>query len=60
MPIDTPADGPALLRLLSDYSLEMTGKDVPALEEAAPVIPPGTRINVTFLANEDLAMRVAA
>ncbi|NKX52979.1 methylenetetrahydrofolate reductase [Arthrobacter mobilis] len=38
----------------------MTGKDVPALEEAAPVIPPGTRINVTFLGNEDLRMRVAA
>ncbi|MFD1212834.1 methylenetetrahydrofolate reductase [Arthrobacter sp. GCM10027362] len=50
----------AVRTLLGDFSLEMTGKDVPALEEAAPFIPPGTRINVTFLGNEDLQMRVAA
>lgn len=59
MPIDPPQAGPAAA-LLRDFSLEMTGKDVPALEEAAAVIPPGTRINVTFLGNEDLGMRVAA
>lgn len=47
-------------RLLEDFSLEMTGKDVPSLLEAAPLIPPGTRINVTFLGNEDLPMRLAA
>lgn len=46
--------------LLQDFSLEMTGKDVDALREAAPAIPQGTRINVTFLGNEDLQMRVAA
>ncbi|NIZ93719.1 methylenetetrahydrofolate reductase [Kineococcus rubinsiae] len=46
--------------LLEDCSLEMTGKDVPKLEEARSAIPPGTRINVTYLANEDLPMRVAA
>lgn len=46
--------------LLSDYSLEMTGKDIESLREAAPLIPRGTRINVTFLGNEDLDMRVAA
>jgi methylenetetrahydrofolate reductase (NADPH) len=40
--------------------MEMTGKDVAKVENAARVIPPGTRINVTFLENEDLAMRVAA
>src|SRR3984957_6461729 len=40
--------------------MEMTGKDVAKVENAASVIPPGTRINVTFLENEDLAMRVAA
>src|SRR6201986_1874834 len=40
--------------------MEMTGKDVTKVENAASVIPPGTRINVTFLENEDLAMRVAA
>ncbi len=47
-------------RLAADYSLEMTGKDVPGLHEAQDVIPPGTRVNVTFLGNEDLEMRVAA
>jgi methylenetetrahydrofolate reductase (NADPH) len=46
--------------LLSHYSLEMTGKDVPGLIEAKDSIPAGTRINVTFLGNEDLEMRVAA
>ncbi|MEH0108577.1 methylenetetrahydrofolate reductase [Tersicoccus sp. MR15.9] len=38
----------------------MTGKDVPSLMEAKDRIPAGTRINVTFLGNEDLEMRVAA
>jgi methylenetetrahydrofolate reductase (NADPH) len=46
--------------VLDDFSMEMTGKDVAKVENAASVIPPGTRINVTFLENEDLAMRVAA
>ena len=46
--------------LVQDASLEMTGKDVEALREAAPFIAPGTRINVTFLGNEDLEMRVTA
>ena len=47
-------------QLAADYSLEMTGKDVPGLHEAQDVIPQGTRVNVTFLGNEDLEMRVAA
>lgn len=47
-------------KLADDYSLEMTGKDVPGLHEAQDVIPQGTRVNVTFLGNEDLEMRVAA
>ena len=46
--------------LLDDFSMEMTGKDIAKVENAASVIPPGTRINVTFLENEDLAMRVDA
>ncbi len=50
----------AALRLLDGFSLEMTGKDVPGLEEARHAIPPGTKINVTFLGNEDLDMRVTA
>ncbi|PAK95056.1 methylenetetrahydrofolate reductase [Brevibacterium casei] len=48
------------VRLLEDFSLEMTGKDVGNLQEAASAIAPGTRINVTYLGNEDLPMRVAA
>lgn len=46
--------------LVDQFSLEMTGKDVPGLQEAAHAIPKGTKINVTFLGNEDLNMRVAA
>jgi methylenetetrahydrofolate reductase (NADPH) len=46
--------------VLDDFSMEMTGKDVAKVENAASVIPPGTRINVTFLENEDQAMRVNA
>lgn len=46
--------------LLDDFSLEMTGKDIPKLEEAAGLIQPGTRINVTFLGNEDLEIRLGA
>ena len=57
----TPAaNRAASLELIRDFSLEMTGKDVPALHEAKDHIPAGTRINVTFLGNEDLEMRVAA
>ncbi|MFF5289221.1 methylenetetrahydrofolate reductase [Paractinoplanes globisporus] len=46
--------------LLDGFSLEMTGKDIDELTAARHVIPGGTRINVTFLGNEDLPMRVAA
>ncbi|MEV0172006.1 methylenetetrahydrofolate reductase [Streptomyces sp. NPDC050803] len=55
-----PAPTAADTLLLEDFSLEMTGKDVTRLEEAQDVIPSGTRVNVTFLGNEDLAMRLAA
>lgn len=46
--------------VLDDFSVEMTGKDVAKVENAASVIPPGTRINITFLENEDLQLRVDA
>ena len=49
-----------MVTLLDDFSMEMTGKDVARLEAAAGVIPAGTRIHITFLDNEDLAMRVNA
>ena len=54
------ANPQAALELLNGYSLEMTGKDVPGLMEAKDSIPAGTKINVTFLGNEDLEMRVSA
>ena len=49
-------------RLVEGYSLEITGKekDVVGLPEAASLIPAGTKVNVTFLGNEDLPMRVSA
>lgn len=50
----------ALRKLLQDSSLEMTGKDVEGLQQAAPLITPGSRVNITFLGNEDLQMRLAA
>src|SRR6267142_2849478 len=46
--------------LLNNYSLEMTAKDVPHLEEAADIIPQGTKIPVTFLPGETFEMRIAA
>ena len=59
LPMSTSATPPAK-KLVDDFSLEMTGKDVEALEAAAHLIPQGTRINVTFLGNEDLDMRTNA
>ena len=58
--ISPAPDRAAALQLVDGFSLEMTGKDVPGLVEAASVIPAGSKINVTFLGNEDLQMRVAA
>lgn len=43
---------------MTDFSLEITGKDAEAVAPAAMFIPPGTRINVTFLGNEDPVLRV--
>ncbi|KJL42972.1 Methylenetetrahydrofolate reductase [Microbacterium trichothecenolyticum] len=51
---------PQAASLVNGFSLEMTGKDIAGLEEARELIPQGTKINVTFLGNEDLEMRVAA
>jgi methylenetetrahydrofolate reductase (NADPH) len=46
--------------ILDDYSVEMTGKDVPSLNEARALLRPGTRVNVTYLGNEDFGMRRTA
>src|SRR5690625_423894 len=52
--------GASIARIVKNFSLEMTGKDIPSLEKAKGVIPQGTRVNVTFLGNEELEMRIAA
>lgn len=57
----TPAPRPSPgIDLVPGFSLEMTGKDNAGLAEATDSLPPGTRVNVTFLGNENLSMRVAA
>ena len=56
----TTTTKPARATLLNGFSLEMTGKDVHALHDAAASIAPGTRLNVTYLGSEDGEMRVAA
>ncbi|GAA1125619.1 methylenetetrahydrofolate reductase [Nocardioides aquiterrae] len=57
----TPREGTsAPTDLLHDFSLEITGKDADALSGARAAIPAGTRVHVTYLAHEDLALRVAA
>ncbi|MGQ4619419.1 methylenetetrahydrofolate reductase [Nocardia sp. R7R-8] len=45
---------------LSDFSLEMTGRDVGHVANAVAVIPAGARVNVAFLENESLEDRLAA
>ncbi|MFD7708508.1 methylenetetrahydrofolate reductase [Streptomyces sp. NPDC059786] len=54
--VSTPSITGAEL-LLRDFSLEMTGKDTPKLQVTAESLPVGTRINVTYLGNEDLPLR---
>lgn len=48
------------MSLLDGFSLEMTGKDVAGLIDAQPLLPAGTRVNVTYLGNEDGRMRLEA
>ena len=46
--------------ILDEFSLEMTGKDVPSLDQARTLLPAGTRVNVTYLGNENFQMRRTA
>jgi methylenetetrahydrofolate reductase (NADPH) len=46
--------------VLDGFSLEMTGRDVAGLDEAAALLPAGTRVNITFLASETTRERVEA
>jgi methylenetetrahydrofolate reductase (NADPH) len=47
-------------RITDGHSLEMTAKDVAALRDAAPLIPPETPIAITFLPGEDAQARIEA
>ncbi|OZM80704.1 5,10-methylenetetrahydrofolate reductase [Pseudonocardia sp. MH-G8] len=47
-------------RVLDGFSLEMTGRDRAGLDEAAAYLPPGTRVNITYLAGETMQDRVGA
>lgn len=47
-------------QLLEGWSLEMTARDLPDLEAAASLIPPGTRIPVAYLPNETAEGRILA
>lgn len=58
-------DGPALSeriakQLINDFSVEMTAKDINEIEEAAALLPPATRVSITFLPNEDFPGRIEA
>lgn len=49
-----------VLDLVRYFSLEMTAKDIASLTDAAPMIPAGTPISVTYLPGENMPARVAA
>jgi methylenetetrahydrofolate reductase (NADPH) len=46
--------------LVTDFSLEITAKDVSRLNDARHAIPQGTPVNITFLGSEDTRARVRA
>ncbi|WP_432838469.1 methylenetetrahydrofolate reductase [Dactylosporangium sp. CA-092794] len=50
----------AVDELLDGFSLEMTGRDTGEVGAIRDIVPPGTRINVTFLGGEDLTLRRSA
>jgi methylenetetrahydrofolate reductase (NADPH) len=56
----TPAAPMTPAHLLRHFSLEITTRDTPKLEEAAHLIPPGTQVSVTFLPNESFDDRINA
>lgn len=53
-----PASPAARTPLLADFSLVVSWKKVPGLEQAQAVIPSGTRVLVGFKDSEDLAARL--
>jgi methylenetetrahydrofolate reductase (NADPH) len=48
-----------VLPLLADFSLGVTWRDIPELEQSRAVIPPGTRVHVGFQDSDDTAARIS-
>ncbi|GAA0927507.1 methylenetetrahydrofolate reductase [Pseudonocardia zijingensis] len=46
--------------VLDGFSIEMTARDVAGLDEAATLLPLGTRVNIAYLAGETAEQRVDA
>ncbi|GAA1294507.1 methylenetetrahydrofolate reductase [Pseudonocardia aurantiaca] len=46
--------------VLDGFSLEMTGRDAAGLDEAAALLPAGTRVNIAYLAGETMQERIDA
>lgn len=53
-------DDDAVRRMLADFSIEVTPRETAALDEAAALLPPGTRVYVTDLPGVDLARSLDA
>ncbi|MBV9347241.1 MAG: methylenetetrahydrofolate reductase [Pseudolabrys sp.] len=49
-----------MARVTDGFSIEITAKDVDALKQVAPALPPETPVSVTFLPGETLDARIAA
>jgi methylenetetrahydrofolate reductase (NADPH) len=49
-----------MVRVTDGFSIEVTAKDVDALKQAAPSLPPNTPVSVTFLPGEEPEARIAA
>ena len=60
IPAIHPAWSRAPVGMTDGYSIEMTAKDRPALNEAASAIAPETPIAITFLPGESIDARIAA
>ncbi len=49
-----------MVRVTDGFSIEITAKDVDALKQVAPSLPPNTPVSVTFLPGEEPQARIAA
>jgi methylenetetrahydrofolate reductase (NADPH) len=49
-----------MVRVTDGFSIEITAKDVDALKQVAPTLPPNTPVSVTFLPGEEPQARIAA